>query len=168
MTKEQFTVNQAQVAYLLGVTTRTIQAWGKRQSDPLPAAERTIRGQAKTYDPQVAVRWYLRNELAKLGPDGEVLDLNAERARLAKQQADKIEMENARLRGELVPVAVVRRYLEGILMAFRSRVLAIPQNLRRWSSVSVPYQRRGMKLKTTYTKLCTNYHGLMYRSSGKN
>ena len=126
MTKDQFTVNQAQVAYLLGVTTRTIQAWGKRQSDPLPAAERTIRGQAKTYDPQAAVRWYLRNELAKLGPDGEVLDLNAERARLAKQQADKVEMENRRLRGELVPVAVVRRYLEKILAAFRSRVLAIP------------------------------------------
>ena len=38
-------------------------------------------------------------------------------------------MALARERGELAPVVTVRQYLEGILGAFRSKVLAIPSKL---------------------------------------
>ena len=59
---------------------------------------------------------------ATTGLAANVLDLNAERTRLSKEQADKVEMENHRMRGELVSVSVARQVLEKILAAFRSRV----------------------------------------------
>lgn len=59
------------------------------------------------------------------------LDLATERARLAKEQADKIAYQNAMTRGELVPVA----YLEEVLAKTSSRIAgifdAIPVKLKR-------------------------------------
>jgi hypothetical protein len=45
---------------------------------------------------------YIAANNARLSGGGEQLDLTAERARVAKEQADKLEMENAVRRGELV------------------------------------------------------------------
>jgi hypothetical protein len=58
------------------------------------------------------------------GVDG--LDLNAERARLAKEQADAQEMKNALARGEMIPRPDV---VAGMQIAFanaRARLLSLP------------------------------------------
>jgi phage terminase Nu1 subunit (DNA packaging protein) len=62
------------------------------------------------------------------GADGdpEELDLVAERARLAKAQADRIEMENHQTRGLVIPVEVASRMLGETLAKVRTRILAIP------------------------------------------
>ena len=54
------------------------------------------------------------------------LDLQAERARLAKEQADAKEMENAIERGELVYIDDVARQIENQLTKVRTKLLAIP------------------------------------------
>ena len=59
----------------------------------------------------------------------KVLDLQAERARLAKEQADKTAMENGRLRGELAPVGAARKLLESVGSTFKTRILSIPSKL---------------------------------------
>lgn len=54
------------------------------------------------------------------------LDLQAERARLAKEQADAKEMENAVERGDLVYIEDVAKQIENQLTKVRTRLLAVP------------------------------------------
>jgi phage terminase Nu1 subunit (DNA packaging protein) len=57
---------------------------------------------------------------------GEALDLTRERARLAKEQADKLEMENAQARGELVPGDQVEAWGVRLAGEIRTKCLAVP------------------------------------------
>lgn len=67
---------------------------------------------------------------ARRGPrafeGGNVLNLEAERARLAKEQADKTAMENGRLRGDLLPADQVTRAVTGAFARVRARMLSLP------------------------------------------
>jgi len=54
------------------------------------------------------------------------LDLGAERARLAKEQADAKEMENAVERGELVYIEKVAKQFEAQLTKVRTKLLGVP------------------------------------------
>jgi phage terminase Nu1 subunit (DNA packaging protein) len=54
------------------------------------------------------------------------LDLQVERARLAKEQADAKEMENAVERGDLVYIEDVAKQVEGQMTKVRTKLLAIP------------------------------------------
>lgn len=75
----------------------------------------------KFYLPEVA-QW----RLGRPDKTTEALDLTAERARLAKEQADKTQMENARLRGDLIAVPDVLKAIESVFVAFRAKILSIP------------------------------------------
>tara|TARA_R110001632_G_scaffold17964_2_gene56212 strand:- start:110 stop:583 length:474 start_codon:yes stop_codon:yes gene_type:complete len=68
---------------------------------------------------------HLRKVAAGRVQAGE-LDLGEERARLAKEQADAKEMENANLRGELVFIDDVAKQFGQQASAVRTRLLAIP------------------------------------------
>jgi phage terminase Nu1 subunit (DNA packaging protein) len=75
-----------------------------------------------------AVEWEVECALKAAGHEpSEVvkLDLNAERARLAKEQADKTALDNALARGELVRASVVTRIYETVFAALRDRVMAV-------------------------------------------
>jgi phage terminase Nu1 subunit (DNA packaging protein) len=74
------------------------------------------------------VRWSVKRELQAAGheaDDAVVLDLNAERARLAKEQADKTELENRLARKELLPAAEVAKADEIVFAGLRDRVMAV-------------------------------------------
>jgi phage terminase Nu1 subunit (DNA packaging protein) len=74
------------------------------------------------------IRWIVAQELKAAGHEsGEAvaLDLNAERARLAKEQADKTELENRLARKELLPAAEVAKAEEIIFAALRDRIMAV-------------------------------------------
>ena len=58
--------------------------------------------------------------------EGAPLDLVAERARVAKEMADGLEMKNAARRGELIEIgAAVREFGDGLAI-IRTRFLSIP------------------------------------------
>ncbi len=56
-------------------------------------------------------------------------DLSAERARLAKEQADAKEMENNITRGQLVKIEDVAKVIENQLDRCRTKMLAIPSKI---------------------------------------
>ena len=56
-------------------------------------------------------------------------DLKAEKLRLARQQADKLELANAAARGELVRSADVEREWANVLRDVRSTMLAVPSRV---------------------------------------
>ena len=59
----------------------------------------------------------------------EVLDLNVERARREKESADKLEMENAVTRGELVSAAEVEELWGAEFTRVKSKLLAAPPKI---------------------------------------
>ena len=100
--------------------------------------EQAVRKQLVGLEPdekvgRKAARYAMRRyvEHVHVGRSGEALDLNAERARLAKAQADKQEMDNALRRGELAPM----QWYEGQLDRFTRQVAAmldlVPLRLRQ-------------------------------------
>jgi phage terminase Nu1 subunit (DNA packaging protein) len=72
------------------------------------------------------IRRSLTTKSTKDAGGAEYLDLSAERARLAKEQADKLEMENAESRGETLNAECVRIIIQGMFGTVRNRVLGIP------------------------------------------
>jgi phage terminase Nu1 subunit (DNA packaging protein) len=56
----------------------------------------------------------------------EDLDLNAERARLTKEQADRAELDNASLRGELVRRQLLESALSGMDASLKDRLMMVP------------------------------------------
>jgi phage terminase Nu1 subunit (DNA packaging protein) len=58
------------------------------------------------------------------------IDLIAERARLSQRQAEKVEIENARLRNELLPVAIVKSILQSHNTTIRARLLGVPNRFK--------------------------------------
>jgi phage terminase Nu1 subunit (DNA packaging protein) len=87
----------------LEITGWTHTEFAKRLKAGFPVLSRpSTRGEDYRIDSVEAVRWV---ELQAAGPEKAskmVLDLSTERARLAKEQADKEEFENKRRRGDLV------------------------------------------------------------------
>jgi phage terminase Nu1 subunit (DNA packaging protein) len=80
-------------------------------------------------DSQVQGRsaWRLTTALAALGtPTRSRSELDQERARLAKEQADGHELKNATLRNELIPTDVVVQSWQNAIARCRSLLLGIP------------------------------------------
>ena len=84
--------------------------------------DRQDRGQ---YDVNAVRLQYLQHIRAKAAGNGS-LELAAELARLAKEQADAKEMENAIERGELVRIDEIVKQFEAQLTNCRTKLLATP------------------------------------------
>ena len=72
----------------------------------------------------------LREQAAGRAASGD-LDLATERARLAKEQADKVAMQNAETRGELTRTVVLEQILTGAAAKIAGILDAIPGMVRR-------------------------------------
>ncbi len=86
-----------------------------------------------TWDLEATVRAYvehLRGIASGRGGEDQVLALTAERARLAKAQADAQELKNAQARGELIRAEDAEREWSDFLRQLRARLLALPARLR--------------------------------------
>ncbi|ROT99072.1 terminase small subunit [Histidinibacterium lentulum] len=86
-----------------------------------------------SYDLEETVRRYvthLRSTAARWGDPEQVPQLTAEKARLAKEQADAQALKNAKMRGELVEASEVENTWADVLRQLRARLLAIPSRLR--------------------------------------
>lgn len=104
-------LNQQQMAYLLGVTSRSLRDW--------PDAPRNPDG---TYDGCAVVQWFIRRNNAEA-------DYDSQRERLAAAQAEKVETENALRRGELADMAAVSAVWTEHIMNARVKLLSLPSKL---------------------------------------
>ena len=79
---------------------------------------------------RVAYIRHLREQAAGRAASGD-LDLATERARLAKEQADKVAMQNAVTRGDLAPVVMIEEVLTKTAARIAGIFDAIPGLVRR-------------------------------------
>lgn len=111
--KEFDSLSQRQLAEAKGCALTTVQNW-MRQGCP----SKKKRGRWVFSLPEIE-KWL--SERGKKAPGS----LDAERARLAREQADKLEMENAITRGEMVYVDDSAAVLEAVIVAIRAKILSL-------------------------------------------
>lgn len=111
--------SQAEVARYLGVSIRQVRALRDRGLIPEPA-------EASLDDVRGAYLGHLREVAAgRKSADGS-LDLAAERAKLARAQTERTELDLEERRGELVPVAEVERVFVAIASGISQRLQGVP------------------------------------------
>ena len=116
------TVRASELAEIIGVAPPTISH--------LAVAGRVVR-RGTRYALAESVRAYcdhLRSPAARAGrhPDGPADPLKAERIRQAREAADKLALQNAAARGELLDRGEVEREWADILRRLRGAMLAVP------------------------------------------
>jgi phage terminase Nu1 subunit (DNA packaging protein) len=111
------------LAGLLGITTRRL---GQLHSEGI--AVKVDRG---LYDAAATIQAMLAHASGKAAGNSVELDLDRERARLAKEQADGQAIKNAQARGELLVREDVERTWSDALRQLRSGMLAITSRVRQ-------------------------------------
>ncbi|MBI5785192.1 MAG: terminase small subunit, partial [Rhodocyclales bacterium] len=86
-------IGQQSIADLFGVSRETIDTW---QRHGLPVAVRGGPGVPSEYDTEACINWLIEREVKRVCEERP-------QDRLARVQADKIEMENAARRCLLIP-----------------------------------------------------------------
>lgn len=116
-------VGQEQIASMFGVTVKTIVEW---QDQGLPVALRGefAGGVPNEYESKECIAWLVERETGKVRGENP-------RDRLARLQADAIEMENATKRGALVPAAAVEPKLRAAIISARESLRNEPSRLSR-------------------------------------
>lgn len=115
-------LTRREIAGALGVHAMTVVKWLDRG---LPCAERGSKGRPSRFDLAAVKRWRADQE-ARVR-DGKVLDLVHERARLAKAQREKTEMQNRLMAGRLISREDAEGEWEAHARAAKARLLRIPR-----------------------------------------
>lgn len=115
-------VNVDAIAKALNLSTRRVY---QLKAEGLPTVG---RGQ---YELGPCMAWYIRylqSKLDKLGPNTnpDTPDLLAEKTRLAREQGDKLAIENSIKRGELVYVSEVVSTWSNHIASCRAKLLGLP------------------------------------------
>jgi hypothetical protein len=105
-------LTQIEAAALLSIAPRTLRDWHDAPRNP-----------DGSYSGPALVAAYL---LKQTGSD---LDLNKERARLAKEQADRTGLQNAIARGDVIPSSQATAQWSAHVVAARAKLLALPTKL---------------------------------------
>ena len=113
------------VAKALNLTPQRVQ---QLKAEGLPTVG---RGQ---YELGPCMAWYIRylqGKLDKLGPNtnSDTPDLVAEKTRLAKEQGDKLALENAIKRGQLIYAEDATEIWSDHISHAKSKILVIPSKL---------------------------------------
>lgn len=111
-------LTQPQVAALTGVSPRRIRQIAQ-EDDSFPAY-------ADGYECAEVGDWLRRRALESVGvvDEGDVPDIQAERAKLTKAQRQIEEMKRAELEGELVRVSLVERFCADVAAAVKAKIRA--------------------------------------------
>lgn len=140
-------VGQEQIADVFGVAPKTIVEW---QEQGMPIAVRGRPGVPSEYDTDACIAWYA---------DREVKKIQAERPqdRLARVQADKIELELMEKRGLLLPADMIEPKLRAAMIAAREMWRNEPSRLAR----EVP----GKPIKEIEDLLAASYEAFLVKLS---
>jgi phage terminase Nu1 subunit (DNA packaging protein) len=114
-------VNKARLSLITGITVKQIEALIAKGMPVVKAP--TARGEDWEFATAEVIQWLAGGQR----PKGEKpIDLNAERARLAKEQADGQALKNAVARGELLPAGNVENAWMAAIGRCRALLLGIP------------------------------------------
>lgn len=140
-------IGQQGIAEMFGVSRETIDNW---QQDGMPVEKRGGPGVPSEYDSVECINWLLSREVKKV--QGE-----KPQDRLARVQADKIELELMEKRGLLLPADQIEPKLRAAMVAAREMWRNEPARLAR----KVP----GKPIKEIEDLLASSYEAFLVKLS---
>lgn len=138
-------ISQAEFAALVGVSEGAVSDWLRQGK-----LQRGANGRAWVQ----AYCGHLREQAAGRDPSGQ---LTSQRARLAREQADRLAMENAKQRGELVPVALIEPRVRALFVGLRQQLLG-------WSA-ELPPVLAGLGEREMRAELAKRAHAVLVQLS---
>ncbi len=111
--------NREQTADILGVSKTTVDSWVRKGC---PVIENGKKGVPSKYDTVAVINWVYQDN-----DDG--LDLQQEKAKLAKMQTEKAAIQIAEMKGELVDAEEVKESWITMITACRAKLLALPTKI---------------------------------------
>lgn len=112
-------VNKRDLAEIIGVSERALTDW---QREGLPVVYSGERGESNQYDTEQVIAWMIARELAKV-------QVESQKDRLSRLQGDKVELEIAEKRGQLVPVEHIEPAWNAMVTSARSFLRSQPDRL---------------------------------------
>jgi phage terminase Nu1 subunit (DNA packaging protein) len=128
---QQDEITRDQLATLLGLKSATIAGLVKK-------GILETRGRNAYSRTDCVQRYCAYLRASAIGRPSSDAKLNAQKERIAKAQAEKLEIANAKSRGELLPVGDVRAEWLGIISDLRARMLAVPSRVAASLSLDPP------------------------------
>jgi phage terminase Nu1 subunit (DNA packaging protein) len=119
----------AQLALLLGLTSRRV--------NQLAEDGITVRTAHGEFDGPASIKNYIASVSNRVKDGEATIDKEREEARLKKEQADNLELKNAKLRNELLPIEDVSRVWSEQISEVRSRMLSVVSRVSQRLSLSV-------------------------------
>lgn len=118
-------VNQAKLCEILGMSPMTVN---RLQDQGFPVMSRGDGRKPNQYDTGTCIAWLVEKERRKVVtlPDGVTTSYADERARLTKEQADRVAMENDVQRGLLIDAEHAARLWADVVVNAKTRLLSIP------------------------------------------
>lgn len=127
-------LTRTELADTFGVMPSTIIKWVR---SGMPVAERGGRGRGAKFRLLDVEAWRLQSQKPNTDGDNEQpVNLSLERARLARAQTSKAEIEIAAKQRELLPADEVRRVVGGAFHAVRVRLLALGRSVAERCAVA--------------------------------
>lgn len=114
-------IGQENIASVFGVAPKTVVEW---QEQGFPVSLRGGPGVPSEYETEACIGWLVDREVKKV-------QVEKPQDRLARVQADKIEMENAERRGLLIPADQLEPKLKATFVAARENWLDAVTRLAR-------------------------------------
>jgi terminase small subunit / prophage DNA-packing protein len=122
---------QENIAAMFGVTVKTIVEW-QDQGMPVVRGEFGAGGTAPNeYESKECIAWLVERETGKVRGENP-------RDRLARLQADAIEMENGVKRGELIPASLIEPKMLAAVVSAREAFRNEPSRLSRMVGGKTP------------------------------
>lgn len=109
-------VGQEKIAEVFGVAPKTIVEW---QREGFPIAKQGKPGVPSEYRTEDCIQWFVQRELAKAG-------IESAKDRLARLQGDKVELELAAMRRDLIPASEVEPALQQFFTDHCAEIEQIP------------------------------------------
>lgn len=140
-------VGQEVIASVFGVTAKTIVEW---QEQGFPVELQGGAGVPNEYKSEMCIGWLVEREVRKIQSERP-------QDRLARVQADKIEMENAEKRGVLIAADQLEPKLKAAMVAAREAWRNEPSRLAR--------EVQGMGVQEVEDLLASAFNGFLVRLS---
>ena len=112
-------IGQERIADAFGVAPKTIVQW---QEDGFPIAQRGSPGIPSEYEITECINWLVMREVRKVQAEQP-------RDRLARVQADAIEMDNAVKRGTLIPAELIEPKIRAAVVWMREQLLSVRSSI---------------------------------------
>ena len=122
--KNEMTLDQKQLAWMLDVTPTSIRNWATLPVNPLPTISKT----PWTFDPHACVQWLLARRIEALSQTDSPI---AARARLDSLRADEVEHKLLTARRGVLPAEVLRHALDDAARQAKEILVKVPARVAK-------------------------------------